>query len=172
MDMVAYVELFMFVMVKRNRESNTSAEIEQGVTAGAAAAAVMIADQVPAGEPNHAASAKVEASPPRAAAVSAVMPASPATNRERFRAASMPAQVSCDLYRSVQRSTRSWNAFQLPSDCTDRVSSSNQSSTAPCNVGGRLRRCRCHHLERQRECFLQRQHRTHGAFHEDVTGMQ
>lgn len=100
MVMVAYVELFLFVMVKRNRESNTSAEVEQGVTAGAAAAAVMIADQVPAGEPNHAASAKVEASPPRATAA-VVMPASPATNRERFRAASMPAQVSCDL-SSVQ----------------------------------------------------------------------
>ena len=87
-------------MPKRKLESNTSAEFEEGVTAGAAAAAALIADQVPAEVPSHAAPAEDQPSPPRAAAA-LVLPASPATNRERFRAASMPAQVSCDL-SSVQ----------------------------------------------------------------------
>lgn len=98
--MFSFVEPFLFDMVKRNRESNTSAEIENGVTAGAAAATAMIEDQVPVGIPILAAPAEVENSPPRAAAAM-VLPASPATNRERFRAASMPAQISCDL-SSVQ----------------------------------------------------------------------
>ena len=87
-------------MAKRNRESNTSAECANGVTAGAAAAAAMIADEVSADVPSQASPAEIQASPPRAAAA-LVLPASPATNRERFRAASMPAQVSCDL-SSVQ----------------------------------------------------------------------
>lgn len=87
-------------MAKRNRESNTSAECANGVTAGAAAAAAMIADEVSADVPSQASPAEIQASPPRAAAA-LVLPASPATNRERFRAASMPAQISCDL-SSVQ----------------------------------------------------------------------
>ena len=67
--------------------------------------------------------------------------------------------------RSVQRSTRSWIAFQFPSDCDHHIPSANQPSAAPCVAGGWLRRCRSHRLECQRECFLERQHRTHGAFH-------
>ena len=97
-------------MVKRNRESNASAEFENGVTAGSAAAAAMITGQVPAGVQSHAAPAEVETSPPRAAAA-VVLPASPATNRERFRAASMPAQISCDL-SSVQPETGMRFSFQ------------------------------------------------------------
>ena len=82
-------------MVKRNRESDTSAIMNQAETVDAPAAPAMIADEVHAGAPIQAAPAEV-ASPPRAAAA-VVLPASPATNRERFRAASMPAQISCDL---------------------------------------------------------------------------
>jgi len=109
-DFVAYVALSLFDMVKRNRESNASAEFENGVTAGSAAAAAMITGQVPAGVQSHAAPAEVETSPPRAAAA-VVLPASPATNRERFRAASMPAQISCDL-SSVQPETGMRFSFQ------------------------------------------------------------
>lgn len=83
-------------MVKRNRDCNAAAEVADGVSAGAAAAAAMIADQEAAEILNVAAPAVVEASPPRVLAAVAP-PASPATNRERFRAASMPAQISCDL---------------------------------------------------------------------------
>ena len=96
MVIVAYV---LLNMAKRNREGVTAgcaaaAEMIEGVTAGTAAAAAMIADVQ-----SHA-PAEIEASPPRASAAM-VLPASPATNRDRFRAALMPAQISCDL-SSVQ----------------------------------------------------------------------
>lgn len=96
MGISAYAVQAFSNMVKRNRESNAAADVEDGVMAGAAAAAVMIADQLPAEAPSHAARDVVEVSPPPASAAMA-LPVSPATNRERFRAASMPAQISCDL---------------------------------------------------------------------------
>jgi len=100
MDIVAFV---LLDMAKRNREGVTAesaaaAAMIEGVTAGTAAAASMIADNA-ADVPSHA-PAEIEASPPRASAAK-VLPASPATNRDRFRAALMPAQISCDL-SSVQ----------------------------------------------------------------------
>jgi hypothetical protein len=100
-------------MVKRTRDSNSSAiseEVGESATAGAAAADVMIAAQVPADVPSHAASDIAEASPPRVSTAMA-LPPSPATNRERFRAASMPAQISCDL-SCVQPETGMRFSFQ------------------------------------------------------------
>jgi hypothetical protein len=89
-------------MVKRSRDCNASAEVVEGATAGAAAATAMIADDEPAMVPSRTDADVVDASPPRAAAPilllpPCILPASPASNRERFRAASMPAQISCDL---------------------------------------------------------------------------
>ena len=69
-------------MVKRFRNS----EVSEGVAAGAAAAAVMIAA--------HSSSPPPPISPPRV--IDAVVPVSP-SNRERFKHACMPHQVSCDL---------------------------------------------------------------------------
>ena len=84
-------------MVKRSRDSNASVELVEGATAGAAAAAAMIADDEPAEVPSRTVAAVVEVSPPHECPILLLPPASPATNRERFRAASMPAQISCDL---------------------------------------------------------------------------
>jgi hypothetical protein len=99
--MIAYLLLPLFYMVKRSRESEevrgASFEmpapgspdvIREGVTAGAAASAAMIAAHA------HASPAVPPASPPRV--IAAIVPGSP-SNRERFRNASMPHQVSCDL---------------------------------------------------------------------------
>ena len=80
------------VMVKRLRDieegKGNSPEVREGVSAGAAAAAAMISDQ------SLPSSSAAPSSPPRVN--NAVVPVSP-SNRERFRNACMPHQVSCDL---------------------------------------------------------------------------
>jgi hypothetical protein len=82
----------LFFMVKRLRDTEEgkccSAEVREGVIAGAAAAAAIIADQ------SLLSSSLPPSSPPRV--INAVVPVSP-SNRERFRNACMPHQVSCDL---------------------------------------------------------------------------